>query len=255
MLSKVVERGGKIFPRTKCTNLIQKENGHWELQMKHQTRGDFMINAKFLFDASGRQGHLCRMLDLPIVKYDQLVGVGAFLHFKVPKVIAQEMFIETVKDGWWYCAALPGQRMVVTLFSDADVIKKQQLRQPENWNALLSATKNIKKRIQHAVADEQPWVRNAFSQLTDSSSRSNFLAIGDAAAAFDPISSMGIGFAVSSACNAARAVDYFFSGNADGIKSYQQDIKSIFNQYLDLRKQYYRTEQRWAEEPFWERRI
>ena len=62
-------------------------------------QGDFAISTRFLIDASGRQGHLCRMLDLPGVKYDQLVGVGAFLHFKEPKIIAQELFIETVKQG------------------------------------------------------------------------------------------------------------------------------------------------------------
>lgn len=257
LLSEVAARGGKIFPRTKCVKVEQLENDSWELQMKHESRGSFIIRTKFLIDASGRQGHLCRLLNLNIIKYDQLVGIGAFLRFREPKVLPQEMFLETVKDGWWYSATLPGERVVVTLFTDADIIKTQQLQKPENWNKLLSETKHIGKRIRHTIADEQLWVRNAFSHLTDSSARNNFLPIGDAAAAFDPISSMGIGFAVSSACNAARAVEHFFSSDGDDtyIRTYQQDLKVIFENYLDLRKRYYRTEQRWANELFWERRI
>lgn len=257
MLSEITNRGGKIFPRTKCIQIEQLENDSWELQMKHQTKGNFTIRTKFLIDASGRQGHLCRMLNLKVIKYDQLVGISAFLRFREPKILPQEIFLETVKHGWWYSATLPGDRLVFTLFTDADIIKTQQLQKPGNWNKLLLETKHIGKRIQNTIADEQLWVRNAFSQLSDSSVKNNFLAIGDAAAAFDPISSMGIGFAVSSACNAARAIEHFFSSDGDDsyIRTYQEDLKTIFGNYLNLRKQYYHMEQRWAKELFWDRRI
>lgn len=244
MVAQVARRGGQIFPRTKCIRLEQSANGHWKLWLRHQVKGDFQIHAKFLIDASGRQSHLCRSLNLPSVKHDKLVGVGAFLQFKDRRILPQEVFLETVEQGWWYCATLPDQRMTVTLFTDADLVKEQQLQKPENWSKLLSSTKYMGKRAENAFSNELPWVRNAFSQLTDSSSCTNFLAVGDAAAAFDPISSMGIGFAVSSACNAARAVNYFLEGDSASVESYRYSLKEIFASYKSLCKRYYSMEQR-----------
>jgi flavin-dependent dehydrogenase len=144
--------------------------------------------------------------------------------------------------------------MTVTLFTDADIVKEQQLQKPGNWNRLLAETKHIQKRTQNAFSYTVPWVRNAFSQITDVSARDNFLAVGDAAIAFDPISSMGIGFAISSACNAARAVNQSLCGDSSYLKIYQDDITGIFRDYLELRKRYYAAEQRWPESLFWQRR-
>ncbi|WP_158797932.1 lysine-epsilon-oxidase maturase LodB [Pedobacter sp. L105] len=255
MVAQVAKRGGQIFPRTKCIKMDQSPNGHWKIQLRHQVKGDFQLHAKFLIDASGRQGHICRLLNLNAVKHDQLIGVGAFLQFKDRRVLPQEVLLETVEQGWWYCATLPDQRMTVTLFTDADLVKEQQLQKPENWSRLLSATKHMRRRTENAFSNEIPWVRNAFSQLTDSSLRTNFLAVGDAAAAFDPISSMGIGFAVSSACNAARAAGYFLEGDDSFVKSYAQSLKDIFANYKDLCKKYYHLEQRWPDAAFWQRRL
>lgn len=255
MISEVARRGGRIFPRTRCIKIEQLPDGHWKILLRHQERGDFILQAKFLIDASGRQGSICRSLNIPAGKQDKLIGIGAFLQFEDHRILPQEVFLETVEQGWWYCATLPNQRMTVTLFTDADIAKQQQLQKPENWNKLLAATVHVKKRVKNAHAYDIPWVRNAFSQLTDSTTKTNFLAVGDAAVAFDPISSMGIGFAVSSACHAARAINYFFDGDSSYIQSYQLSLSDIFSNYLDLRKRYYSSERRWSDSPFWQRRL
>lgn len=255
MVSAVASRGGQIFPRTKCIKLEQSENGHWKILLKHQVKGEFFIHTKFLIDASGRQGHICRLLNLNPDKHDQLVGVGAFLRFDDQRVLPQEVFLETVQQGWWYCATLPNQRMVVTLFTDADLVKDQHLQQAENWNKLLSETKHVSKRAKNSFSIDSPWVRNAFSQVTDANGPPNFLAVGDAAASFDPISSMGIGFAVSSACNAARAVNFFLNGDNSYIAAYNQSLKGIFANYKGLCKKYYSMERRWSDATFWKRRL
>ena len=100
-----------------------------------------------------------------------------------------------------------------------------------------------------------PWVRNAFTQISNSSECENFLAVGDAAAAFEPISSMGIGFAISSACQATSIVQLeLIERNQKRIETYQQDIIQNFNNYLKIRKQFYQKEKRWYNSDFWNRR-
>jgi flavin-dependent dehydrogenase len=255
LLSEASEKGAVVLPRTKCVGFRQNENNHWEIDLNHQTKGAFSLKAKYLIDATGRQSHVSRKLGIPSVKHDELVAIGAFLHFDSTKTLRQEIMLETVEDGWWYCATLPNQKMTLTLFSDADIVKEKQLQKPENWAKLLSNTLHIKDKVKDARNFETPWVRNAFSKSTNSTLRNNFIAVGDAVASFDPISSMGIGFAISSACNAASAVMEYHHGSKTAIENYQQCIERIFDNYLNIRSQFYTKEQRWTTAPFWQRRV
>ncbi|MGB0383719.1 MAG: hypothetical protein ACPGWR_02760 [Ardenticatenaceae bacterium] len=67
------------------------------------------------------------------------------------------------------------------------------------------------------------------------------------------MSSMGIGFAINSACYAARALIMHFKGDKAYLESYQEGIRDNFKTYLEQRQSYYNMEQRWPEAPFWQR--
>jgi flavin-dependent dehydrogenase len=253
LAEEVEKNGGQIFPRTRAIHFQQDDK--WTVLLRHETKGDFQVTARFLVDATGRKGQVCRQLGLPQTQHDQLVGVGAYLHFNHTNPLPQQLLLETVEQGWWYSAALPDRRFTVTLFTDADLVKTNKWQLQENWAALLSATRHICKLTNGAFAYGKPWVRNAFSQITDTSTRTHFLAVGDAAASFDPISSMGIGFAVSSACFAAIAIKQCLDGDTEQLNIYREDIVKQYDQYLELRNRYYQKEQRWSNALFWERRL
>ncbi|MBV8252288.1 MAG: lysine-epsilon-oxidase maturase LodB [Chitinophaga sp.] len=255
LAEQVATRGGQAFPRTKALQYQQNEEGHWTILLQHETQGQFQVHAKFLIDATGRQAQVCRHLGIPGKQYDQLTGIGAYLQFDTAHVPEQKILLETTPEGWWYYASLPGNRLAVTFFTDSDLIKKHQWHHPDNWNRLLAATKHLVPLIHGSHAYGRPWVKNAFTQFTDTASIPNFLAVGDAALSFDPISSMGLGFAISSACHAALAANSQLQGDSSGITHYQHDLQEHFSKYLQLRASFYKKEQRWMESPFWERRI
>ena len=256
LIQKVAERGGTVFPRTKCIHFVQQENKYWEVTLKHPEQGEFTIKAKFLLDATGRQASICRQVGVTSKKYDQLIGVGNFLKYEDGRILEQHQILETAEMGWWYYAALPNDVMTLTFFSDADIISKHQLHKTANWNQLLHKTRQIKNQVKGASTEAgNPWFRNAFSQISYSPECENFLAIGDAAASFDPISSMGIGFAMTSAFQAASIVPAILSKSDPSIvEIYQQDIVKNFENYLSLRKQFYQKEKRWPDSDFWKRR-
>lgn len=259
LLENVADKGGTVYPRTKCKSFQQLENDHWKLSLKHPEQGEFTLTGKYLIDASGRLAHVCRHIGVSNKKLDNLVGVGAFFNIDDNKKIKQEQLMETSELGWWYSARLPNQQMVATFFSDADIISRHNLNKMEYWQKLLSTTEHIKRPLKGLVSSSTPWVRHASSQISNPVERKNFIAIGDAAASFDPISSMGIGFAMSSACHAANTVIGQLSDIDDQRKSaqinaYQQDIVNHFDHYLNLRKQFYRQETRWSTSDFWARR-
>jgi flavin-dependent dehydrogenase len=79
-------------------------------------------------------------------------------------------------------------------------------------------------------------------------------AAGDAAAAFDPLSSLGIGHAISSGIHAARVAHVTLCDTGDPADSYSSGVERVARDYLTLRRRYYAVEQRWPAQPFWARR-
>lgn len=256
LITKVSALGGTIFPRTRVQSIQQQDDGRWDVTVIHAEEGPLHILTTYLVDATGRNASLSKQLHIPIQKHDKLMGVGCF--FSTPENHSREYghLIESCQYGWWYCAHLPNNKMVVSLFSDADIISNMHFNQSTQWKQLLSQTQHLTHYLQDTTLNtKKPWVRNACSQILTGELPQNFVAVGDAACAFDPISSMGIGFALSSGCQAAITI---LNQSNDILKNtfalYQQDLHHIFNDYQATHQQIYNKEQRWRHSEFWQRR-
>jgi flavin-dependent dehydrogenase len=254
LIETAAERGASIYPRTKCLEYEQLIDKSWRVSLSHLTKGKFNIRANYLVDASGRSANVCRKIGGISEKHDSLIGVGMFLKLNgVSKKF--EQILESVELGWWYAACLPDNRMVITFFSDADIISDNKIHQLNNWKQLLQQSSHIKHIFKegHAISDKL-WVRNAQTQISDSRSKERFIAIGDAAVSFDPISSMGIGFSISSAVYAAKHIAQELEEGISTIDIYQNDLLQNFNQYQQIKTMYYKEEKRWPSSKFWQRR-
>ncbi|MEM7536332.1 MAG: lysine-epsilon-oxidase maturase LodB [Chloroflexota bacterium] len=254
LAEQVDQNGGTIYPRTKYMGAERLEGDGWRVWLNHPTEHEFSIKTRFLVDATGRQSHVSRKLGADLHQLDNLVSVGTFLHFKDDRQLPKNILLETVPEGWWYSASLPGERLCVTLFTDADLLSQKQAQSIDRWGTLLSQTTHTRQRVNGSVASEKPWVKKAHSHVATSPVGDGWLAVGDAASAYDPMSSMGIGFAISSACHAARALIEHFRGHSAYLESYQNGIHDNFQTYMTQRHHYYGLETRWPDEPFWSRR-
>lgn len=254
LVERAAQAGAQIIPRSRVKMIEQDPDGHWTIKMLHEAQGEIIVQARYLIDATGRQSSICRQLDIKTIKADQLVGIGTFATFKSDHQMMQEIYMETVSEGWWYCSALPNSRINITFFTDADIAKNMHLQKNDHWNYMLSQTRHISKFLRNATSVENLWTRNAFSQITERHERVNFLAVGDAAISFDPISSMGIGFALTSGCNGAKTLIDLNNGHKSAIATYWNDLSVIYNQFLERKCQFYRKEQRWKDAQFWMRR-
>jgi flavin-dependent dehydrogenase len=81
-----------------------------------------------------------------------------------------------------------------------------------------------------------------------------WLGLGDAALAVDPVSESGIIRALRSARDAEGTVMELLSGDRDATARYEKRRNVECTEYLLERASYYAAEQRWAEYPFWKRR-
>lgn len=250
LLMTMVERGGTVIPRCKQMDISQRDTT-WQVEVVHPDQGALHYQSEYLIDASGRQSKIGTSLGLERASTDQLVGIGAFVE-NPQKAFEQLQRIESCEYGWWYMAGLSRDLAVVTCFTDVDVMKEMQLNRKDNWNRCLAATKALPRYLQGSVSTQSKlWVKQANSQHYVSDFPDKFIAIGDAVVSFDPVSSMGIGFALSSACHGAHAL---MSADQNAVMSYQNDSQRIFDEYLDIKQGIYQKEQRWSHHPFWQRR-
>jgi flavin-dependent dehydrogenase len=81
-----------------------------------------------------------------------------------------------------------------------------------------------------------------------------WLAVGDAATTFDPLSSQGILKSLRSGVLASYAVTDYFKGTTKGLEKYEALAAREFKDYLASRAEFYGQERRWPDSPFWRRR-
>lgn len=94
----------------------------------------------------------------------------------------------------------------------------------------------------------------ANSYRLDRTTGNHWLAAGDAAMAFDPLSSQGICHALKSGLLAARAIEACLLGDQTALEEYARGTQRSFDKYLSMRAVYYGREQRWSSSVFWQRR-
>ena len=82
-----------------------------------------------------------------------------------------------------------------------------------------------------------------------------WLAVGDAAQSFDPLSGEGLFHALFSGERAAQALFENFSGRVDALADYAGLSASLWERFLRQRAAAYSAETRWPDTPFWQRRL
>jgi flavin-dependent dehydrogenase len=137
----------------------------------------------------------------------------------------------------------------------------QRAREADALLALLENTEHTLRRVRGGDGVGGlynpvgvPRIQQANSSRLDAVAGDGWVAVGDAVAAFDPLSSYGISSAMGSGFYAASAIVDHLSGSRDALPTYQKLIDDAYTQYLLMHYDYYSLEQRWPEELFWQRR-
>lgn len=224
LVARAESLGVRRFTNTPVTH-VERSTSHWTLGT---------LTADFLIDATGRASSVARRLGARRIQHDALIASVAFPDGAVDSYT----MIEATRNGWWYTAAIPDGRVAAMFVTD---------RAPrESWGELLEDAPHTRRRIR--ALPTNPEIVDAGSSRLDRIAGERWLAIGDAAAAFDPLSSHGLTAALDSGVRAGEAI-------ANGtIDDYTRSIDILWNAYTAARRELYAAESRWPEEPFWQRR-
>ncbi|WP_134132081.1 NAD(P)/FAD-dependent oxidoreductase [Kribbella pratensis] len=235
------------------TSLIDcRYDGRWQLTCSNGHR----LTARVLIDATGRSATIGRSLGARRIAFDRLVGITA--QWSGVDVSAEQyLLIESVPDGWWYTAPLPGHVMVGMLMTDADICRHHNLAASAPWRNHLESTTATALRVDSATClPTTPRVYSAAShRLVRPGDIRPWLAVGDAALAVDPISGSGVPRALRTAEAAATTAARLLTHPADAIPltTYESTRNTECTTYLSTRADYYAIALPHPT-PFWTRR-
>ena len=163
------------------------DGAQYSLQLKSSRQ---KLKARWLVDATGRKGLVVRKQGGTRQKFSSQYAVIAWTQVQ-PGDQDQMTRVKSVPEGWWYTSKLPGGLRVSALQCLPEHAA-QLVREPdaffEAWQqaAMLESAINPEDLVQPLIA------RDASVQLSQQPFGENWLAIGDAAMSFDPLSSQGI---------------------------------------------------------------
>lgn len=253
MAQQAVLAGVEILLDTSMRN-CRRAAGGWELEVHGHPES---ISCKLLVDATGRSASVARQAGADLLRFDHLTGTMAV--FEGSSILDRDTLVEACPRGWWYSALLPGQKMACAFFTDASIAAELRIHQLEGWKAMLAQAPLSAQRILPLLHVQTPELKAwpAQSQRLSMPIGLDWIAVGDAAAAFDPLSSQGIFFALRSALMAAFACADLLAGGEEAenaVQKYRGSQAEQFVGYWEVRRDFYQMEQRWATEPFWKSR-
>jgi flavin-dependent dehydrogenase len=248
------ERGVEVVREAKFGTCTRSPGGTWRLEARVHGRA-LDRRATILVDATGRSATLARRLGGTRVVQDRLVGLVRF--FPAPagdRDVDRRTLIEAVDSGWWYSAPLPEGQHVAAFMTDSDLLPPSRAARETLWQSKLGETSHVSERLANLPTVSSLRVVSARSARSREAAGRGWLAVGDAAAAFDPLSSQGVTWALETGQMAVRAIDDLLRGARQAFADYDRAVQVEFAGYLRTRAGYYRQERRWPDAPFWRRR-
>lgn len=249
MLASAAEDvGAVVCRRTNVRHCNWQASDGWRLRANQCGSPLRPFSSAFLIDATGRTPSLRRHLGARQIAHDRLIGLVSFMtpaaNLDTPD---QRALIEATEHGWWYSAWLPDRRLVLAFHTDAG----PRLR--EHWLEHLASAPHTAARVV-GMREAGLSLLPANSRQRDPIGTETWLAVGDAAAAHDPITGLGVYWALESGIAAGDALMARTNNHARAVAAYAKAAHEQFKLYLTQRAIYYQAEQRWPDSQFWRRR-
>lgn len=246
------QRDAQLLPADRIKG-IDRQRERWRLTIYHDGL-EQELRCRYLVDASGRCAVLSRRFGIGRQRLDNLIALVC----KVDQghKLKGRTLVESMPDGWWYAACLPSGEALVTLMSDADLIRSHGWRERE---CFITQWRRTEELIRWVPAPEDYPIRvtlfAAYSAFLRQAAGPGWIAVGDALAAFDPLTSSGITNALGDGIAASDVIlDWLRRDSLESAERYARRADDSINRYLKERRSHYAAEKRWTKQAFWARR-
>ncbi|MFF4947969.1 NAD(P)/FAD-dependent oxidoreductase [Streptomyces chattanoogensis] len=257
------EAGATVAEHTAVRRPSRQPDGVWQLALRDRSRGDGggerTVRCRWVVDATGRGAAIAVRSGARRRTGDRLTALHLTLDPAAEAGAGEgagadsRSLVESDPDGWWYTALLPSRRRLVAYFTDPDL--PVAARGSDRFRDRLLATRHVSHRARpHGLGHRPPRRAPAHSAHLDRVYGDGWTAAGDAAAAFDPLSSQGILTALYTGLSAGQAVDARLGGDRAALADYAAKVTTARTAYQDGHRAVHAQETRWSDRPFWARR-
>lgn len=260
--------GAEVAESTAVRGTARRPDGGWTLALRGGTGpadapgtgGERTVCCRWVIDATGRAAAIAVRCGARRQVRDRLTALYAPLETD-PRDTDRRSLVESDEDGWWYTAPRPSGGRLVAYFTDADLSAAQYTAR--HFHRRLSATRHVSRQAhRHGPPPTPPVAPRRAAAHTAHLDRvygEGWTAAGDAAIAFDPLSSQGVLTALYTGMSAGLAVDAHLSplhrGADSGLAAYAHKVEATRTAYLRGHRLIHAQEARWIHRTFWARRL
>lgn len=249
-----------VLENSRLTQL-SKEGPGFQLELRNNNQTT-MHYCDFIVDATGHNRSVVSKLEIAQNNFDQVVSLCAFYTLPDTERKAANTIVSSAQHGWWYGTQLPENKALISLCTDSQALKEQQLANSQTWYESFTSTQWFYQQCCQQFGYELPlpekiFLRPSPSDILSNVIGDNWLAVGDAASSYDSISSAGITKSIIHGSIAGEAMaTSFFECSREPLKSYQYEVFKDFNQYIQQHQMHYHSGgSKFEHSGFWGRRI
>jgi len=249
------EAGARVHAGARVAS-AERDGDGWRVLLRSPEGAGQAVSCEWLVDATGRSSALARQHGAVRVHADRLVAFWARFAAAREGDRDTRTMVEAAPGGWWYTALVPGGERVVAWLTDADLADRAALLSEEGFAAAVAESRHVSAALRaygYSISG-RPRGADAGSSRLDRFTGDGWIAAGDSALAFDPLSSQGILTALYTGLRAGQALDAHLAGDAGALAAYAARLEEIHRAYEENRAVFYGYEARWADLPFWLRR-
>ncbi|MGR5283870.1 NAD(P)/FAD-dependent oxidoreductase [Vibrio maritimus] len=250
-----------------CAPIFNKVTA--KLSLGNNVSETHTLQSKFVLDATGRHAAVAKSLGVSTFRNDKLHAFIRYYRSSIHTTSSDFTLLEATETGWWYSNLMPdGYTRVVVFHTDRDLPTAKLARRQSGFVELLGQTEHIKQRLEvgsySPISDIKSTAAN--SQVASEFVKGNVLFLGDAAMAFDPLSSQGMTKAIQNGNQAGQLVAFALEDSeAQSAKTQSRPAvgylqrfelaqKKRWQQYQAQYQHYYSQQRRWRNSEFWSRR-
>ncbi|MGW1898192.1 FAD-dependent monooxygenase [Streptomyces hirsutus] len=241
--------GADLAEHTAVRRPVRLRDGTWRLILRVAHARPRAVTCRWIVDATGRRAAIAVTAGARRHVEDRLTAYHLTLD-ALPGATDGHSLVESAPDGWWYTALLPSRRRLVSYFTAPDLFT------PTDFRRSLLTTRYVAPAAHpHGLDTLSPPRRApAHSAHLDHLHGDGWIAAGDAAVAFDPLSSQGVLTALYTGLCAGQAIDARLWGAPGALDAYTARISAARVAYHHAHRTAHAQETRWPDHPFWSRR-
>ncbi len=197
--------GAICMPAARLAEATPVAGQSWQIRLA-TAAGPRAIAAGLVIDASGRRAAFARRQGAARRRAGDLVALTTWYAAEGRRAAAQPLVVAAGGAGWWSLTATPDQGYAATFYTSADLLRRSHGKSADGAAAVSQSAPVVANRIARAAAVALG--RQTFAccpQVTVPMHGPGWIAVGEAAAAFDPICGQGVVYALETAFRAFEA--------------------------------------------------